>query len=212
VIRVAQLLLLIAAGALWLASRLQWVVIESFDGLGQPKTSPVSGAMWSNALLPMAVLLLAAAVAGIAVRGWLLRAVALLIALLTLALGYLGVSLIVTPDVGPRGAELVGVSVISLVGSERHYAGAVLTLVAAVGALSAAVLLMRAASLGRSDTRYASPADRRAAVHSKVEPTVGMAQVSEREIWDALDEGRDPTEKRPEGVARNHSESDSEGR
>jgi uncharacterized membrane protein (TIGR02234 family) len=200
VIRLAQLLLLIAAGALWLASRLQWVVIESFDGLGQPKTSNVSGAVWSNALLPLAVLLLATAVAGIAVRGWLLRAVAVLIAMLTLALGYLGVSLIVTPDVGPRGAELAGISVISLVGSERHYAGAVLTLVAAVGTLGAAVLFMRAASLGGSVAKYAAPADRRAAVHSKPESADGTAQVSEREMWDALDEGRDPTERRAGGA------------
>ena len=73
-IRVAQLLLVVSALGLWVASRLPWVAVRSFDGLGQPKTSTLSGATWSNALLPLAVLLLAAAVAGLAVRGWLLRA------------------------------------------------------------------------------------------------------------------------------------------
>ena len=73
-IRIAQLLLVIGGIGLWVASRLPWVAVRSFDGLGQPKTSTLAGATWSNALLPLAVLLLAAAVAGLAVRGWLLAA------------------------------------------------------------------------------------------------------------------------------------------
>jgi uncharacterized membrane protein (TIGR02234 family) len=85
-------------------------------------------------------------------------------------------------------------------GSERHYPGAILTLVAAVGALIAAVLLMRAASLDGPAAKYAAPADRRAAVHSKAEPAAGTTPESEREMWDALDEGRDPTERRPGGA------------
>ncbi|MCV7051452.1 TIGR02234 family membrane protein, partial [Mycobacterium heidelbergense] len=72
-IRIAQLLLAVAAGALWAASRLPWVVIRSFDGLGQPKEVTLSGASWSTALLPLALLMLAAAVAALAVRGRPLR-------------------------------------------------------------------------------------------------------------------------------------------
>ena len=81
---------MIAAAGLWVASRMTWVEVRTFDGLGPPRTSEVAGADWSNALLPFAVLLLAAAVAGLAVRGWLLRGLAILVALVTLALGYLG--------------------------------------------------------------------------------------------------------------------------
>src|SRR5271168_636470 len=66
-IGLAQLLLVIAAGALWAASRLPWVVIRSFDGLGPPKEVTLSGASWSTALLPMALLMLAAAGAGRAI-------------------------------------------------------------------------------------------------------------------------------------------------
>ena len=145
------------------------------------------------------MLLLAAAVAGLAVRGWGLRAVAVLVAVVTLLLGYLGVSLIVTPDVGPRAAELAQVPVASLVASDRHYVGAGLTVAAAVCALVAAVLLMRSAASGRGATaKYAAPAARRSAARSEdVDPGI-----SERGMWDALDEGVDPTERRPDTEGR----------
>ncbi|WP_445170233.1 TIGR02234 family membrane protein [Mycolicibacterium sp. Dal123E01] len=198
-IRIGQLLLTVSAVLLWVASRMTWVSVTSFDGLGQPKTVALTGASWSNALLPLAVLLLAAAVAGLAVRGWGMRAVAVLIAVVTLLLGYLGVSLIVTPDVGPRAADLVQVPVATLVASDRNIVGAGLTVVAAVCALVAAVLLMRAAGSGRAAAaKYAAPAARRSAVRNDdADPAL-----SERGMWDALDEGVDPTERRPDTEGR----------
>ncbi len=192
-IRVAQLLLVASALALWVASRLPWVSVGSFDGLGPPKTVSLNGAAWSTALLPLAVLLFAAALAGLAVRGWLLRAVAVLLAVVSFALGYLGITLMVTPDVGPRGAELAGVGVATLVSSERHPTGAVVTLVAALAVLLAAVLLMRSAvSAGHQVTKYA------------VAGTAGVVSngASDRSMWDALDEGRDPTDTRSEKEGR----------
>ena len=198
-IRIGQLLLVVSGVLLWVASRLVWVSVTSFDGLGQPKTVTLTGASWSNALLPLAVLLLAAAVAGLAVRGWGLRAVAVLVAVVTLLLGYLGVSLIVTPDVGPRGAELAELPLLTLVASERHYAGAGLTLGAAACALVAAVLLMRSAAAGRQATaKYAAPAVRRSAARGE---DVDQ-EASERGMWDALDEGVDPTDQHPDTEGR----------
>ncbi|MCI4675999.1 TIGR02234 family membrane protein [Candidatus Mycolicibacterium alkanivorans] len=192
-IRVGQLLLVVAAIGLWVASRLPWVAVTSSDGLGQPKTSTLTGGTWSNALIPMAVLLLAAAIAGLAVHGWGLRVVAVLVALVSLVLGYLGVSLFVMPDIAPRAAELAQVPVMSLVASQRHHLGAGLTLAAAVVALLAAVLLMRSAGSARhTAARYAAPAARRTAAGS------GDAG-SERGMWDAIDEGHDPTEHDTEG-------------
>ena len=198
-IRIGQLLLVVSAVLLWVASRMVWVSATSFDGLGQPKTVTLTGASWSNALLPLAVLLLAAAVAGLAVRGWGLRAVAVLVAVVTLLLGYLGVSLIVTPDVGPRAAELAQFPVATLVASDRHYVGAGLTIGAAACALVAAVLLMRSAATGRQTTaKYAAPAVRRSAARNEeAEPGV-----SERGMWDALDEGVDPTDRRTDAEGR----------
>jgi uncharacterized membrane protein (TIGR02234 family) len=212
-IAMAQLLLVVAAGALWTASRLPWVVVRSFDGLGPPKEVPLSGASWSTALLPLALLMLATAVAALAVRGWPLRVLAGLLAAASLAVGYLGISLWVIPDVALRGAELAHISVISLVGSERRYWGAGIAVAAAVCTLIAAVLLMRSASDSRSAresaTKYVAPAARRS--NALREDANGAMlegpetpEMSERMIWDALDEGRDPTD-RPR-------KSDSEGR
>lgn len=183
-IRLAQVLLLLSAGAVWVASRMPWVSVTTADGLGPERTVTLNGAAWSNALLPMALLLLAAALAGLAVRGWLLRVVALLLAVVCLALGYLGVSLMVLPDVAPRGAELADVAVTTLADSHRYLAGAVVTLAAAVGALVAAVLMLRSANTGGGASKYAS---------ADASDGSGSDGLSERSLWDALDEGRDPT-------------------
>ena len=171
-----------------MASRLPWASVGSSDGLGQPKTTTLNGAAWSNALLPLAVLLLAAALAGLAVRGWLLRVVAVLVALVCLLLGYLGISLMAMPDVAPRAAEVAGIPVMNLVASQRHIAGAVVTLVAAVGALVAATLMMRAAATeARQAAKYSGSAGLR--------DDDGAANMSARGMWDALDDGLDPTDR-----------------
>ncbi len=96
-IRVAQLLLVLAAAALWGASRLTWVEVTSFDGLGQPRTATLSGGSWSTALVPLAVLLLAAAIAALAVRGWPLRLLAVLVAVSSAGLAYLAINAVDDP-------------------------------------------------------------------------------------------------------------------
>jgi uncharacterized membrane protein (TIGR02234 family) len=184
VIRVAQVLLVLAAGALWWASRLAWVGVTSFNGLGQPKTTTLVGGAWSTALIPLALLILAAAVAALAVRGLPLRIFAVLVAASSAAMAYLAISLWVVPDVAVRAAHLADVPVVDLVDTQRHYTGAVITLVAAVMTLAAAVLLMRSAVKERGGAvRY-----RRRTAPAPEEPA------SERMLWDALDEGRDPTD------------------
>ncbi|MDA2890848.1 TIGR02234 family membrane protein [Mycolicibacterium sp. BiH015] len=186
-IRAAQLILVLAAAGLWGASRFTWVQISSFDGLGQPKTAALSGATWSTALVPMALLVLAAAVAALAVRGWPLRVLAVLVAAASAGMGYLAISLWVVDDVAVRAARLAEVPVADLIDTQRYYAGAVVTLVAAALSLLGAVLLMRSAARGRAEaTRYT----RRSAVAGDA-PAAAM---SERMIWDALDEGSDPTQ------------------
>jgi uncharacterized membrane protein (TIGR02234 family) len=194
-IRLAQLLLVVAAGALWAASRLPWVVIRAFDGLGQPKQVAVSGAAWSTVLLPLALLSLVTAIAAVAVRGWPLRVLAVLMAAASLAAGYLAISMWVAMDVTARGADIADIPVVSLVGGDRRYAGAVLTLVAAACNLMAATLLMRSAASGDVSAKYVAPAARRSVAGrddggSSASETPEM---SERMIWDAIDEGRDPT-------------------
>lgn len=218
-IGIAQLLLVVAAGALWMAARLPWVVIGSFDELGPPKEVTLTGASWSTALLPLALLMLAAAVAALAVRGWPLRALAVLLAAASFAVGYLGISLWVVPDVAARGADLAHVPVVTLVGSARHCWGAVAAVLAAVCALLAAVFLMSSAAIrgsaGEDMARYAAPRARRSIARRQHSNAAGRAapqddgpdmgpRMSERMIWEALDEGRDPTDR--------EQESDTEGR
>ncbi|WP_422747372.1 TIGR02234 family membrane protein [Mycobacterium sp. WMMD1722] len=197
--RVAQLLLVLSAAALWLASRFTWVDVSSFDGLGQPKTSGLSGAAWSTALIPLALVVLAAAVAVLAVRGWLLRLLAVLVAAASAGMAYLAISLWIVKDVAPRAADLAEVAVADLTGTQRYFTGAVITLAAAACALGGAVLLMRSARGGSGQramtAKYAAPAARREAAQQE-EPGENM---SERMIWDALDEGRDPTNPESKG-------------
>lgn len=209
-IRLAQLLLVAAAGGLWAASRLTWMELRTFDGLSPPKLVTVSGAQWSSGLLPLAVVLLAAAIAALAVRRWALRILAVLVALASLATGYLAVSTLELPDVAVRAADLAHVPLVELVGSTRHQTGPVITLVTAVGALVGATLLMRASSTaGAAGTKYVTPGARRAMLRRDGSDE---SMMSERTMWDALDEGNDPTDPAHESAAPPNADPDTEGR
>jgi uncharacterized membrane protein (TIGR02234 family) len=188
-IRIAQLGLVLAAAALWIASRMTWVEVTSFDGLGQPRTTALSGSSWSTALVPLAVLLLATTAAALAVRGWPLRVLAVLAAITSAGTAYLAISLWLVRDVGVRASHLADAPVADLVATQRHYGGAVTTMVAAAVTLACAALLLRSATKERSGAaRYT----RRSTVPTD-EPDDAM---SERQLWDALDEGLDPTQDR----------------
>ena len=96
---------------------------------------------------------------------------------------------------------------LELVGSQRHYPGPVITLATAVCTLVAAVLLMRAATSARGTaTKYLTPAARRS-LAQRDEKTM-----SERMIWDELDEGRDPTDQPQAPDRETGHEPDTEGR
>jgi uncharacterized membrane protein (TIGR02234 family) len=194
---IGQLVLLVAAGTLWLASRMTWVVVSSFDGLGQPRTTSLNGATWSTALVPLALILLAAVLKSTVGPRWQLRLLALVVGALSTVMAYLAISLWVIPDVAGRAAGLAEVPLEVLVGTQRHYWGAVVTLIAALLTLAGAVLLLRAPAKDQSsDEKYEAPARRREAVRRRAADGDDM---SERMMWDALDEGRDPTKPDTEG-------------
>ena len=194
---IGQLLLLIAAVALWVASRMTWVEVSSFDGLGQPETTTLNGGAWSTALVPLALILLAAALKSTVGPRWQLRLLAVIVGALSAVMAYLAISLWVVPDVAVRAAGLADVPVADLLGTQRHYWGAVLTLSAALLTLAGAVLLMRApVKVASDDDKYEAPARRREAARRRASAGDDM---SERMMWDALDEGRDPTKPDTEG-------------
>jgi uncharacterized membrane protein (TIGR02234 family) len=195
--RIGQLLLLVAAGALWLASRLTWVEVSSFDGLGQPETATLNGGTWSTALVPLALILLAAMLKSTVGPRWQLRLLALVVGALSAVMAYLAISLWVITDVAVRAAGLAEVPVADLVGTQRHYWGAVVTLIAAVLTLAGAVLLLRSPVKDEAEhDKYDAPARRREAARRRV---AAGDEMSERTMWDALDEGRDPTKPDTEG-------------
>jgi len=194
--RVGQLSLVLAAGLLWGASRMTWVVVSSFNGLGQPKTATLTGAAWSTALVPLALLLLAAALVSIVGATWQLRLLAVIVAAVSAVTAYLAISLWVMPDIAVRAAGLADVPVADLVGTQRQYWGACMTLLAAVLALASAVVFIRARGRDRSRVdKYQLPARRREAAQQQD----SGSDMSERMIWDALDAGRDPTGADTEG-------------
>lgn len=187
------MLLVAAAAGLWGAARLPWVIIGAFDGLGQPRQVIVTGGAWSTALLPLALFCLAACVAALTLRGWPLRVLAVLVAAASLAVGYLAISMWVVRDIAMRALDIADVPLTSLVSVDRRLTGAVVGVVAALGVLAAAALLMRTATHDTSsDTKYVAPAARRGALEDRFRPD--GPQMSERMMWDALDMGRDPTE------------------
>ena len=148
-------------------------------------------------LVPLALLVGAAAVAALAVRGWPLRLLALLVALASAGMGYLAITMWVVTDISVRAADMAHVPVIFLVGTTRHHWGAGTHFAAAVCTLAGAVLLMRAAgkdAAKAATAKYAAPGGR----PTGVEQGEGADVVSERMIWDALDDGRDPTLGDPE--------------
>jgi uncharacterized membrane protein (TIGR02234 family) len=195
--RIGQLSLLLAAGALWLASRMTWVTVTSFNGLGQPQTVTLTGGKWSTALVPLALMLLAAALKSTVGPRWQQRLLAVVLGGMSAVMAYLAISQWVIPDVAVRAAGLADVPVADLVSTERHYWGAVVTLIAAVLTLAAAVLFIRAPVKGATDNeKYEAPARRREAARRRAAAGDDM---SERMIWDALDEGRDPTKPDTEG-------------
>ena len=195
-IRIGQLLLLLSTGALWLASRMTWVEVSSFSGLGQPKTMALSGADWSTLLVPLAVILGVSILTSSLGPTWQLRLLAIIVGGVGAVMGYLAIGLWVIGDVAVRAAHLADVPVADIVDTQRHYGGAVVTMFAAVATIAGAVLLLRSPARDRSATdKYSAPARRREAARQR-DPDGAS---SERMIWDALDEGRDPTDPDNEG-------------
>src|SRR5262249_32289926 len=100
------------------------------------------------------------------------------------------------PDIAVRAAGLADVPVADLLGTQRHYQGAVITLISGVLTLASAVLFIRSpAKAASKDDKYEVPARRREAARQR---TTG-SDMSEHMMWDALDEGRDPTKPDTEG-------------
>lgn len=213
----AAVLLLVSAVSIWVLSRLTWADLTAVNDKTLPRNYVVTGATWAPALVPTALVLLAAVVAIFAVKGWGMRILAVLLAAVSLLAMYPALSLINGQDQRAYAEKIAGVPPgIRVVDIEIKNWPVYLTLMAALPALVACVLLFRSAvrATGLSD-RYQGPAARRASLEKKVfagrthpqseltkensvESVDNQAKyvnesLDDRQIWDALDAGNDPT-------------------
>ncbi|MFM9379247.1 TIGR02234 family membrane protein [Gordonia sp. VNK21] len=207
---VATVFLLLAAIGLWAASRMVWAQVHAFDGLSSDEHDlavfDVLGSDWSPWLTAVAIALLAAIAVVFAVRGWALRVVAVLVALAGVAVAVPAISLIRDGDenlYAARVADMPGRY--EVFGVDAKTWPGVLVLAAAACAVLAAIAILRAANRAAGmSSKYTSPAARREELERKVfaEREQRAAQRdddrtavagTERELWDALDNGVDPT-------------------
>ena len=199
---VSTVLLIVAAALLWSASRMTWVEYTSADGLRPPIEDTLNGGEWAPASTPLALLLIAGIAAMFAVRGWWVRVVGALLALAGAAAAVQGVSALFGDPDNDQVRSIAELSAGSVVtGAGIMAAPVLLTIVAGLLAIVAAAPLISGKS-GRQglSSAYAAPAARKEAA-AQIVPGGDLEQ---RQIWDALDAGADPTDN--DEVSRAHPE------
>ncbi|WP_306359478.1 TIGR02234 family membrane protein [Nocardia sp. CC227C] len=210
---VAVLLLAVAAGALWVSSRMTWVSIEVGSELGAPRDIDLDGGTWFGALTPLALALLATIAAVFATRGWPRRIVGVVVALLAAVAAVPGYALLSgegqLAERAGRLAELRDWE--HVVSTQTATAPAIVALVGAVAAFLAGVLLVRAPEdSGRLSGKYDNPGVRRSAAAAEVAQR-RAAQEAQRRAGQAAE----PRAGRPEppsagGKAQRRAESGSQ--
>ncbi|MCX5046065.1 TIGR02234 family membrane protein [Aldersonia sp. NBC_00410] len=206
----ALIALAVGAACLWASSRMTWVEVTSFDGLGEERTTELLGSTWFGALTPLALALVAAIAAVFALRGWLRRILGVIVALIGCAAMVPPVALLAgsgpTRDRAAALAELPGRAEVTAM--QTYTLPAVLAVIGGALAFVAGVLLTRKPPAAPTlSAKYDAPAARRADATRQVaeadaaEPGAESGQLSERTLWDALDAGEDPTTGRDDGPA-----------
>ena len=201
-------LLLAAAALLWAASRVEWLDVVAFNDQSGEARRSLLGADWQPALVPLAVGALAAVAAVALVRGAGARAVGVVIAVLGLGAGALATTALGEVDedrvhaaitsgeetgrtnAGPGTAGAESLPEWSRVtGISTDASGPALTGAGAAALLAAGlVVLVLPARRVQRDTRYVTPAARR----GRAAAGEGGAE-GDRDLWQELDDGRDPT-------------------
>ncbi len=201
---VVALLLAGAAGAIWGAGRMSWMGVTIADGLSPERSMDVAGHTWAPALSALWLVFLAAIAAALALKGWARGVVAVIVAVAALGAAYPAVTVLTQePDIaylekilrdapnGGSGVVMGNKDYISQV--DPTWAGPAVAILGAVLAVLAAALLMRGLRGGGMGSTYVSPAARRAELEKKVFDEAAEEPSSERDLWDALDGGDDPT-------------------
>ena len=203
-------LLLVGAALLWAASQVVWVDVIAFNDQSGATERALTGGNWYPALVPLALGSVAAVAAVSLVRATAARAVGAVIALLGVAAGTLALTSLgevdtgrahsvitsaeglARTDAGPGTGEAESIPQWSRVTDVAvRPVGPAIAGAGALALLGAGVVVMAcpARAVAR-DERYVTPAARReesAAGHGGDTGDIG------RDLWQELDEGRDPT-------------------
>ncbi|GAA3964334.1 TIGR02234 family membrane protein [Gordonia caeni] len=204
---IASLLLIAAAGVLWGASRMTWAEVYVEDGLSEPRIFAVTGSDWSPWLVAIALFFLAALVVQFVLHGIALRIVAVVVALAGIAVAIPAVTLINSGADSMYAAEVIDLparyDVVAI--TSRTGAGILVLVAAACAVLGAIAMLRSASSASKMSSKYTSPAARREELERRVfaerearQAGQDSGAASERELWEALDHGVDPTDDLPE--------------
>lgn len=196
---ITTLMLVVSAVLLWSASRMTWVEYTSVDGLRPPVDATLDGGQWAPALTPLALLLIAGIAAMFAVKGLWVRVLGVLLGLAGIAVLVQGISAVVGEV---DRAQVLSIAELSagaeVTAASMQVLPVVLTILAGLLALAAALPLVLGifARTGLSST-YETPAARKEAARAAAKDRAerrDSQDLQQRQIWDALDAGGDPTD------------------
>ncbi|WP_346053689.1 Trp biosynthesis-associated membrane protein [Amycolatopsis dongchuanensis] len=165
-------LLLLGAAALWGASRLVWSAEQHDRGVRGVVLETHTGAQVQGALVPLAVLAVAGVAGAVATGGWPRRVLGVLLALAGLWACWLAVDGL---SFGGFPAGTPGWQIFT--GRGLALLGGILVL------LGGLIATRKAGSMPRLGARYAAPSVKK------------TARDPDTELWEALSEGEDPTDR-----------------
>lgn len=203
----ASVLLAVAAGAVWGSGRMSWMGVTVADGLSPERVSDVAGHTWAPALSALWLVFLAAIAAALALKNWARGVVAVIVAVAAVGAAYPALTVLTQePDIAYlekilRDTPAKDAAGTSMMGNKDYIsqvdpttAGPAVAIIGALLAVLAAALLMRGLRSGGMGSKYVSPAARRAELEQRVFDDSAAEPASERDLWDAMDGGEDPTE------------------
>lgn len=180
---IVVLLAAVAALALWGAGALTWVSQQYETPFTGPTTAAAGGTALRPEMVPLMLVALAAVAAVLATGGWFRRVIGVVIVLAAgLLVWRLGGWLAGTADISafpkdvPPGSKPAGPPSPSKLGPALGLAGAVVFVVAG------AMVVLRAHRMPGMGAKYSAPSARKQ-----------EAKDPDRRLWEALDEGEDPT-------------------
>lgn len=174
----AALVLAVAAALLWAASAVTWVDQRYRTPFSGDVTFSATGAMVRPELVPVALVALAAIAAVLATGRWLRRVLGVVLCLAGAFLVWRGVG---QPVAGAYRGVPSGSAPIA--GPSVNPVGPVFMVIAALALAGAGFLVARYAHrMPEMGAKYAAPGENR------------TVKDPHKRLWDALDEGEDPTD------------------